>query len=508
MNLRRRIAAAFNVLMGRSRPANFAPPIRASYDATRDGNETVNLWVNADALDADAANSLGVRKKLRFRSRYERSNSGQCSGIVGTQANYVIGKGPKLRMGTGSPGFNSMVEAKWKKWAKAVKLSKKLRTMSKAKTGDGEAVALLVHNPGVSDEVQLDLSLIECDRLTAPVMHADDRYYVDGIHFDVYGNATDYDILERHPGAAWSGPTVEFKTYPAASVCHWFDEERAGQHRGIPDIGPSLNVFGTGRRWREAVVAGAETAADFTAIVEMGMANEGNDEIAPFTTLPIEKRTLMASPAGATIHQMKAEQPTSNFDMLNNALIAEEARPIHMPRNIAACDSSGYSFSGGQLDHQTYFVSVDVADQDCEMAVMDKVFSAWFKQAVEVYGWNVDRAPAPAHEWSWPGRPKIDPEKTANARKIDLSTGSIAPSDVAAEDGDDFEDRIDRLASDYGITVEEMRAKLLESNFQKSGGAPGQSPPDSDGRDTDEDTPTAEAVNRIGHLIRGNGSTA
>ncbi len=512
MSLRRRLASAWQAFRGPAAPRldasdAIATPIHASHDAVRDGTQTVNLWANSDALDADASNSLGVRQKYRYRTRYERVNSGQCAGIVGTQANYLIGKGPKLRMQTGSSAFNSMVEAKWKQWVKAVGFARKLRTLSKAKTGDGEAVGILVRNPGINDAIKLDFSLVECDRLTAPVMRADDKNYVDGVHFDDFGNATAYDILERHPGAAWlDGIDNEYKTYPVSFVCHWFDENRPGQHRGIPDIGPSLNTFGTGRRWREAVVACAETAACLTGIVEPGMTNDGNDEVAPFTTLPIEINTLMSLPAGAGFHQVKAEQPTTNFDMLNDALICDEARPLHMPRNIAACDSSGYSFSGGQLDHQTYFVSIDVGDQDCEELVVDKVFAVWFEEAVWVYGWDQPPTPAPPHGWAWPARPKIDPEKTATARQIDLSTGSTSPSDIAAEDGDDWEDRIQRLANDYGLTVAEMQARLLDSNLQKAGGAPDQPAKGDGGNGQPATNGLTGGVNRLAKMVSKNGN--
>lgn len=505
MNFGQRIASAIRAFRNPPPRINaddaLAAPIRASHDATTDRSETINLWANSDALDADASNSLAVRKKYRFRSRYERANSGQCAGIVGTQANYLIGKGPKLRMQTNSPGFNKMVEAAWKRWAKTIGFSRKLRTMSKAKTGDGEPIGLLTRNPNVADVVKLGFRVLECDRLTAPVMRADNKFYVDGIHFDEFGDPIAYDILERHPGSTQSATVAEpeFTTYAAKFVCHWFDENRPEQHRGIPDIGPSLNTFGTGRRWREAVVASAETAADLTVLLEMGIANEGNDEVAPFTTLPIATRTIMATPAGAVAHQMKAEQPTTNYDMLNNALISDQARPLNMPQNIARANSAELSFSGGQLDHQTYFVSVEVGQQDCEDLVVEKVFALWFEEAVHAHGWNVPETPAPLHGWAWPARPKIDPEKTAKARQIDLSTGTQSPSDVAAEDGDDYEDRIERLAKDYGLTVAEMKAKLLESNFQKAGGAPG------DGQPPGNSPKPANGTNRIAQLA-GNGS--
>ncbi len=461
-----------------TRSANLDPSrmVRARYDAAQDSNETKNIWSAADVLDADAANSLAVRTKLRKRSRYERGNNGHNSGILRTQANYVIGTGPKLQMLTGSTGFNSMVESAWCRWSKAVNLSHKLRTMCRAKTGDGEAFALVSDNPNCIDVVKLDIRLIECDQVTAPTMKADGENYVDGIRFDEFGNPISYDILKRHPGANWYWTGIgsrEHDTFDARYVCHWFGgDERPGQHRGVPELTPTLNLFATGRRYREAVVAAAETAADFAAMVEMGVPAEGPDELAGFSTLPIDKRTFTVLPAGAKGSQMKAEQPATTYDSFTRSMICEEARPLNMPYNIAACDSSGYSYSGGQLDHQTYFQSLDVERQDCEAAVLEKIFSLWFAFAAEAYKWDVDYSPAPSHGWAWAGKPHSDPTKIADSRKTRLSCGDAAPSEFAAEDGIDFEDRIAALAADYGVSVEEIKAKMFQANFQQSGGSP------------------------------------
>ena len=473
------VVGCFEAVAATPRPAADLSdrPIRARYDAAQDSNETKNIWSAADVLDADAANSLAVRTKLRKRSRYERGNNGHNSGILRTEGNYVVGTGPKLRLQTNSPGFNSMVEAAFQRWMKAVGFSRKLRTMCRAKVGDGEAFCLVAANPNAADQVKLDVRLIECDQVSAPMMSADDENYVDGIRFDDFGNPLSYDVLRRHPGANWywaSAVRREFDTFPAKFVCHWFGgDERPGQHRGIPELAPTLNLFATGRRYREAVVAAAETAADNATMVEMGMAANGeNDEVAPFTTLPIDKRMMTILPAGAKSSQMKAEQPTTTYESFNRSMICEEARPLNMPYNIAACDSSGYSYSGGQLDHQTYFVSIDVERQDCESAVLDKVFALWFEEAVRVYGWAFEAEPVPKHAWDWMGKPHSDPTKIADSRKTRLSCGDAAPSEFASEDGVDFEDRVAALANDYGVTADEIKAKMFDANFQKSGGAP------------------------------------
>jgi hypothetical protein len=136
-------------------------PIRAGYDAAGLGGHNQQHWAAADALDADACNSKAVRQRLAHRGRYETANNGQGKGIQLTQANYVVGRGPTLRMRTKSTGFNRMVEAAWLRWTKRIRLARKLRTAVKAKITDGDAFLVAFQNPGLCDRVQIDLRGIE-----------------------------------------------------------------------------------------------------------------------------------------------------------------------------------------------------------------------------------------------------------------------------------------------------------------------------------------------------------
>jgi hypothetical protein len=131
-----------------------------------------------------------------------------------------------------------------------------------------------------------------------------------------------------------------------------------------------------------------------------------------------------------------------------------------MPYNIAAADSSGYSFSGGRLDHLTYFVSVDVEQADIEDLVLDPLFDLWWSIAAPRIGWTpYDQTPP--HTWDWPAKPDIQPVDTANARKTDLSTGTTHRRRIAAEDGYDLDDEDSQAASDLGMTVEEYRREFF-----------------------------------------------
>ena len=43
-----------------------------------------------------------------------------------------------------------------------------------------------------------------------------------------------------------------------------------------------------------------------------------------------------------------------------------------MPFNVAACNSSGYNYASGRLDHQTYFKSIRVEQEHLACVVLDR----------------------------------------------------------------------------------------------------------------------------------------
>lgn len=486
--LGRVISAIFN--RPPARQSGDASPIRARYDAAQSSGMNTNHWTAADTLDADSANSKTVRQTIAKRARYETENNGHGKGIVLTQANYVVGRGPKLRMQTKSAGFNGMVEAAWQRWVKSVKLSRRLRTAIKAKVRDGESFLRVRTNPRLADRVKLDLVPLEAEQVSTPYLDSSDENKIDGINFDDWGNRDSYEILTRHPGSSvWSYPNNESETVPAKFVLHLFREDRPGQHRAVSEVSSTLNLFATGRRFRESTVVAAENGANFSLFLKtQASPNVETDQVTPLSTLPVEKGMLTALPYGFEPFQLKPEQPAATYESFTRANLAEEARPLSMPYNIAACDSSGYSFSGGKLDHLTYFVSVDVEQEELETEILDPLFSLWFAEAVRVYGWAIaDTETAPPHAWNWPARPQIDDAKTASARQTDLKTGVRSLRRIYEEDGYDLEDELAAMAEDYGLTVDEMRKRLLEVNL---GGGAGVQPQQSDaGEDDNEDPP-------------------
>ena len=445
--------------------------LSASYDGANTGDDTEKYWANADGLDADSSNSYSVRQTLVRRSRHANSINGIADGITKTMATDIVGKGPALRMQTGSEGFNRMVEREWNAWTKEIQFRRKLWCMAHAYDQDGEGIAVIRRNRRLRHAVKLDLKLTETEQCHTPYLPYNQAGKIDGIEFDEFGNPTVYEFLKHHPGSSNSiNAWAETERVDAKFVCHWFQMIRPGQHRGIPKGTSTLNIGAASHRWREATLGAAENVANFSLFIKTMFEPDEVDTVDPMATLDIQKRMMVALPAGYDAFQPKAEQPTANHGEFNKALISEQARPRSMPYNKAACDSSQHNFASGRLDHIPYFAGIDDVDRlDCNDLVLEPLFRVWFDFAVMAFGWlggNPDSIndAGRVHTWDWPKHTIADEKSEAAAKDTKLKNGSTSLVDVSNECGEDYEDKIQRTATANGITVDQQRTINLLTN--------------------------------------------
>ena len=459
--------------------------IRARFDVAQTTPENWRHWAYADAFSASAAATPMVRRILRIRARYEIANNSYARGIISTLANDCVGTGPRLQVLTDKATINNQLEAAFSAWATAVKLPQKLRTMRMAKAGDGEAFGLMVSNPKLDNPVKLDLRLLEAEQVATP-MFIPSEYADDGVRFDAHGNPTEYDILKRHPGSFGYANLLDYYTVPAEAVLHYFNTDRPGQRRGIPEILPALPLFAQLRRYTQAVAAAAEAAADFALVVYTDApANGESDPLEPMDTIELESRMATIMPAGWKLGQAKAEQPTTTYREFHATLLNEIARCLNMPYNIAAGNSSGYNYSSGRLDHQTYYKSIRVEQSDLEDEVLDHLFSAWLQEAVLIEGFLPQslrmRDVHPAHQWMWDGAEHVDPVKEANAQQIRLISNTTTLAAEFARQGKDWEKELTQRAREVKKCLELGLTPILPAPVPAKETVPPE--------ETDEETP-------------------
>jgi lambda family phage portal protein len=461
--------------------------VRAKFDSAQTTPDNRRHWANVDGLSADAAANAAVRRTLRNRARYEVANNSYARGIVLTLANDVTGTGPRLQMLTDSAEVNNTVEREFAAWARAVDLPATLRTMRMARAQDGEAFAVLFSNDDLDSPVKLDLRLIEAEQVASPALvlakaGTPGANAVDGIVFDAFGNPSQYHVLKAHPGGGTLAGALDYDTIPAASVIHWFRADRAGQRRGVPEITPALPLFAQLRRYTLAVLAAAETAADFAAVLFTDApANGEAQSLEPMDVIDLEKRMATVLPDGWRLGQIEAQQPTTTYGEFKREILNEIARCLNMPYNIAACNSSGYNYASGRLDHQTYYKSIRVEQSHCETVVLDHILSGWLAEAVKVFGLDMagrsgsGNAPSSAksptrhsrfgdgaategtdalHQWFWDGHEHVDPAKEANAQATRLASNTTTLAAEYARQGKDWETELRQRAKEVALCKE------------------------------------------------------
>jgi len=437
--------------------------MRAAFDSATTNDANRKHWANADGLSADASASPEVRRALRNRARYEAANNSYAKGIVLTLANDVVGTGPRLQLLTEDDAANEQIEQAFMAWARAIGLPERLRTMRSSRATDGEVFAVLVSNPLLSTPVKLDVRLVEADQVSTPDLSLLGDNAVDGIVFDDAGNPSEYHILKGHPGDTRTGFLgLEYDRVPADSVIHYFRADRPGQSRGVPDITPALPLFAQLRRFTLAVLGAAETAADFAGILYTDAPANGEAEsVEPMDAIELEARSLLTMPGGWKMAQVQAEQPATTYAEFKREILNEIARCLNMPFNVAACNSSGYNYASGRLDHQTYFKSIRVEQDHLACVVLDRLLGAWLREAVLISDLLplrirtlVSTGAALPHQWFWDGNEHVDPAKEATAQQTRLASHTTTLAAEYAKQGRDWESELRQRAKEVALMKE------------------------------------------------------
>ena len=435
--------------------------VRGRYDAAVTTDENRRHWANADLLSANAANNPQVRRTLRSRARYEVANNSYARGIVLTLANDCVGTGPRLQMLTGEDGTNRLVEKEFMRWAESVSLPEKLRTMRMARAESGESFAMLVANPKVDSLVKLDLRLIEADQVATPDLarwlFRASANAVDGITFDTYGNPVEYHLLKNHPGDFLARFSLDYDRIPAAAMVHYLRTDRPGQSRGIPEIMAALPLFAQLRRYTLAVLAAAETAADFAAVLYTDApANGEADTVEPMDLVELERRMATVLPGGWRLGQITPQQPATGYAEFKKEILNEIARCLNMPFNVACGNSSGYNYASGRLDHQVYYKSIRVDQAHMGISVLDRVLRAWLDEAILISDFlpiwlRTATFRDLTHQWFWDGQEHVDPAKEANAQATRLQNHTTTLAYEYARQGRDWEGELRQRAKEVAL---------------------------------------------------------
>lgn len=461
--------------------AAIATMIRAKYDAAQTTDLNRRHWALADYYSADAALSPAVRQKMRARARYELANNSYAAGMASTWSHDLVGTGPRLHLDLGPDSDAELVrkiEMAVYDWSVNIDLAKKLRIAKHTKISDGEVFGVQTTNRSL-DGVQVDLRLIESDQCVSPTGFPTETD-VDGVEFDGDGNPARYWFTRNHPGSLTPGWTLDGTWHDAGKVHHWYHATRPGQHRGVPEIAPALELFAMLRRFTLATVTAAETAADFAAILKTTMPADGGGaaSLETLETMPITRGMAIAAPDGWEPVQMKAEHPTSSYDSFVKRLLNEISRCIDMPYIVAAMDSSTANYSSMRGDYLVYRKHQATERGDLERVVLDPLLNKWLDEAALVPNLIPNGLPPVAEwnwSWTWDGHEHVDPTKESEAEAMQLASNTATLAEICSKRGKNWQQVLRQRAverqmeTDLGLVAEPVSAAADEDEIINAG---------------------------------------
>jgi lambda family phage portal protein len=445
--------------------------VRAKIDAARSSVDTDRHWSLADSLSARASYTPEVRERVRRKARYECLNNSYAAGIVRTIAHHTIGTGPRVQILGLESEQAAQIERLYAEWCEQTGFNESLLTAKQSQVRDGEVFGIFTKSSLY--DVPFAVRWIECDQCQSPFGKPIDTSIEDGVRLNDDGNPVEYHFLRHHPGGVTFSATLEGDWYPATQVIHYFRRERVGQVRGLSDLTPTLDQFAILRRYSRATLLAAETAANTSLYVKTtGPATTPASVGADMPTFDMQRNVMQFLPEGWEPFQLKPEHPATTHEMFVRATINEIARCLSMPYNIAACNSSGYNYSSGRLDHQTYYRSIEIDRSLIEARICNPVFRRWLKAAAlnaELLGLNPDEI---RFAWEWDGAPVIDEQADAAAGMARLQSGrsTLALEYQRLGYGDGIE-QLRAGAAMLGMTLEQYQSAIAKSVFGIEPGA-------------------------------------
>jgi lambda family phage portal protein len=442
---------------------------------------------------------------LRKRGRQLASNNDYAKKFRGMVENNLIGPaGIRLQAKVeDAPGkedalANDAIEKAWDEWSSVCDVTGQLqlRDLCESITGslpaDGEFLVRMVRGTDARNRFNFALQIIDVDRIDTAYNGS-----YGGVEVDTYRRPLALHLFESHPNDGSRTGRRRIRV-AATELLHKFKIERAEQMRGVPWMAPGmLSLHHLGNFMLSALLA-AEHGANHYGFFKQsedasgqppigGIEGSGADAI---NISPSQPGTYDTLPVGYSYQAHDSKYPNEVFSPFAKTMLQRIATGWRVAYHSLANDLEGVSFSSirsGTLEERDRWM----ADQQWFIgAFMEPVFQAWLQMALlsgAITMPNGSALPAAKaakfakHEWQPRRWEWVDPKSDMEAKILSVKAGLMAPQDLSAAMGYDFEDTLkaiksaQEMAKLYGV---QLTAYDAMPGANSAGAAPAPPPPE------------------------------
>lgn len=333
---------------------------------------------------------------------------------------------------------------------------------------DGEAIVVL-HESNEPGMPSIQIQFIEPDQVdetyNGTLQNGNEVRM--GVELNDARRPVAYHVFENHPGDDifnMKKSNIKRMRIPAEKVIHIYDQERAGQTRGVPWLQSVAAPLKMLNGWREASLVNQRASASkmgfFTTPAGENFPADDYDNEVPL--IDFEPGTLHQLPEGVSFEAFDPHNPTTNFADFERQILKGIASSLNVSYIDLANDLESVSYSsirqGALADRDNYRALQGFMIRHFIMPV----FEAWLRATIsddkinlpiEKFDKWMDGAEFRGRGWQW-----VDPKKEMEAAVLGLKTGVLSMQDIANQYGRDVEETMAQIARDkqlaeqFGIT--------------------------------------------------------
>jgi len=438
------------------------------FHAARVDHTTANWLTLESSINQELQSDLD---RLRTRGRDLRHNNDYAAKFCRMCGDNIIGpSGIRLQAkvidqgGKQDRGANNAIEAAWKRWGTVCDVSGRQHfrdfcsSLVESLPADGEFLVRVVTGPDAQNEFNFALQRLDVDRIdTTYNTTLGGNTVIMGVELNAYRRPVALHIFEGHPndGQRTSRRLVRI---PADELIHGFKVTQADQVRGFPWMAPGMlslhHLGGFGLAALLAAEHGANHYGFFTT--PDGLApNIGTQDENQQTIMTSQPGVYDTLPTGVGFQAHESKYPNEVFGPFVKTTLQRIASGWGVAYHGLANDLEGVNFSSirsGTIEERDRWS----AEQEWFIAAfMERIYPLWMRSALlsgaiklengsTLPGAKFDKFMA--HEWQPRRWDWVDPKKDMEAKIMGVRAGILAPQDIAASMGYDFEDTLIAIA--------------------------------------------------------------
>ena len=459
-----------------------------SFQAARIDRLTAGWFATESSINEELRADLN---SLRRRGRELDNNNDYARKFRGMCEDNIIGPGgirlqAKVEDNPARPDdiANDAIESAWARWGQQCDVTGALsfRDLCASIVGslpsDGEFLVRMVRGADAGNPFNFALQVIDVDRIDTGYngLESNGNSVIMGVEVNAYRRPVALWLFEAHPNDGVRTGRRRVRV-PAADLIHGFRRVRAEQMRGIPWMAPGMLSLHHLSNFMQSAILAAEHGANHYGFFRQSIdaaggppigTIEGAEDGQPMHISTSQPGIYDTLPAGYEFQQHDSKYPNEVFGPFSKTVLQRIATGWRVAYHSLANDLEGVSFSSirsGTLEERDRWMVDQQWFTDC---FMEPVYQAWLQMALmsgQIVTPNGVAMPSAKiakfarHEWQPRRWEWVDPKSDMEAKILSVRAGLMAPQDLSAAMGYDFEDtlkaikRAQELAASLGVNL-------------------------------------------------------